>query len=105
MDDFKETFSSIFNVGDALKKIQGKVSNVFATGEAGAGDVKAHVNGKRELIKIEIDDSLFTKENKGMLQDLIVGAVNAAMSNITEKVKEEIVPSELMDIIANMNSK
>ena len=47
MENFDNTFNSLFNIGDALKQIQDNVANISATGEAGAGDIKAIVNGKR----------------------------------------------------------
>ena len=101
MENFDNTFNSLFNIGDALKQIQDKVANISAIGEAGGGDIKATVNGKRELVKIEIENSML--ENKEVLQDLIVGAVNSAMANVTSKIRTEIVPDSVMDMISDIN--
>lgn len=103
MENFDNTFNSLFNIGDALNQIQDKVANISATGEAGAGDIKATVNGKRELVKIEIEDSMINLKNKEVLQDLIVGAVNSAMANVTGKIRTEIVPDSVMDMISDIN--
>ncbi len=105
MENFDYTFNSLFNIGDTLKQIQDKIANISETGEAGAGDIKAVVNGKRELIKIEIDDAMIDIKNKDVLQDLIVAAVNSAMNNIADKIKNEIMPENMMNMMSNPNKK
>ncbi len=71
-----------------MKEAQDNLGGIFADGEAGAGLVKATVNGKKQVLKIEIDDSLMKLEDKEMLQDLMVAAVNKALSNVEEKSGE-----------------
>jgi len=71
-----------------LKEAQDNLVNITADGEAGAGMVKATVNGKRQIIKIDIDSSILSKEDKQMLQDLTIAAVNQAMENIESKIKQ-----------------
>jgi DNA-binding YbaB/EbfC family protein len=63
-----------------------------ATVEASAGNdrVKVVVTGARELASITIDPALLKEEDLGMVQDLIVVAVNAGMTKSTEMVEAEI---------------
>jgi DNA-binding YbaB/EbfC family protein len=63
-----------------------------ATVEASAGNdrVKVVVTGARELASITIDPALLKEEDLGMVQDLIVAAVNAGMTKSTEMVEAEI---------------
>ena len=63
-----------------------------ATVEASAGNdrVKVVVNGARELVSIAIDPNLLKEEDLGMVQDLIVAAVNAGMVKSNEMVEAEI---------------
>lgn len=63
-----------------------------ATIEASAGNdrVKVVVNGARELVSIAIDPNLLKEEDLGMVQDLIVAAVNAGMVKSNEMVEAEI---------------
>jgi DNA-binding YbaB/EbfC family protein len=61
-----------------------------AEGEAGAGMVKVTVNGDRKVVKIDMDESLITPQDKEMLSDLIVAATNIAMEQIEGKIKEEM---------------
>ena len=59
-------------------------------GEAGGGMVKAVVNGKKELVDLVIDDSLYNPGDKDMLKDLIVAATNIAMEKADILAKEEM---------------
>lgn len=46
---------------------------------SGGGMVKAVVNGKHEVVRMEIDPEAVDPEDVEMLQDLVVAAVNEAM--------------------------
>jgi nucleoid-associated protein EbfC len=73
-----------------LKEAQDNLVNVKADGESGAGMVKATVNGKKQLISIDIDPSLLKAEDKTILQDLVVAAVNKATEEAEILAKEEL---------------
>lgn len=45
---------------------------------------------KKKLIKLEIDEDIIKKEDKELMADLIVAAVNKAMENVEEKANEEL---------------
>jgi DNA-binding YbaB/EbfC family protein len=72
----------------AIRKEELKADTI----EAGAGNdrVKVVVNGAHELVSIQIDPQLLKEEDLGMVQDLIVAAVNAGMAKSTEMVEAEI---------------
>lgn len=76
-----------------MKEAQDRLEFIEETGEAGAGMVKATVNGKKELISIEIDESLMTKDDREVIQDLTVAAVNNALQKAEVSAKEEIKKS------------
>ena len=59
-------------------------------GSAGGGMVKAVMSGKHELRRLTIDPSLVNAEDVGMLEDLIVAAVNDARVKVEAHVKEEM---------------
>jgi len=73
-----------------LKEAQDNLAHVRATGESGGGMVKAVVNGKKQLISIDIDPSLLKTEDKGILQDRVVAAVNKASEEAETLAKEEL---------------
>ena len=73
-----------------LKEAQDSLVNISAEGEAGAGMVKATINGKKQIISVSFDDSLMTKKDKEMLQDLIQVAINEALAKGKEEVNSEM---------------
>lgn len=73
-----------------LKKMKENLGTITATGEAGGGMVKAIVNGNRQIIKIEIEESLLKVTDKDILQDLTVAAVNKALQEIEIIIKDEL---------------
>ncbi len=76
-----------------LKEAQDNLVNITAHAEAGAGLVKATANGKRQLVKLEIDKDLVKPEDAEMLADLVVAAANKALAEVDEKAKEEMKKS------------
>ena len=73
-----------------MKEAQENLKNITVEAEAGAGMVKAKANGHRKLLKLEIDETLFKKENSEMLTDLVIAAVNKALDEASEKGQEEL---------------
>jgi len=73
-----------------LKEAQDNLVNVHATGESGGGLVKVTVNGKKQIIHLDIDNDLIKPTDKEMLQDLVVAAVNKALEDVEEKAREEL---------------
>lgn len=70
-----------------LKKAQEELAVLEVHGESGGGLVKIVMNGKREALKISIDDSL-VKEDRDMLEDLVAAAINDAVRKVA-KLKQE----------------
>lgn len=76
---------------ERLKVSQEKISEIRTEGESGAGMVKVIINGNRKIMRIEIDESLMN--DKEMVQDLTVAAVNNAIKNMDEMIKSEMSKS------------
>ncbi len=91
--DMMKMLGKVKEVQSKMKEAQENLGHITTTGEAGAGMVVATVNGKKELINLEIDESLFTPDDKDMLKDLIIAAVNKAIINVDVLAKEEIKKS------------
>lgn len=90
MFDFMNMMNKVKEVQAKVKEVQGRLVHLTAEGEAGAGMVKVTVNGDRKVVKIDMDESLITPQDKEMLSDLIVAATNIAMDQIEGKIKEEM---------------
>ncbi|HYI78327.1 MAG TPA: YbaB/EbfC family nucleoid-associated protein [Chryseolinea sp.] len=90
MFDMMKMMGKMKEVQARMKESQEKLGTLYATGESGAGLVKAKVNGKKQLITLDIDSSLMKAEDKTILQDLIVAAVNKASEEAEVLAKEEM---------------
>jgi len=73
-----------------IKAAQENLVNISAEGESGAGMVRAVVNGKKQLLQLDIDASIDGPEDTEMRKDLIIAAVNKAIEAVDIKVKEEM---------------
>lgn len=70
-----------------FKQIQEELEALHVTGESGAGLVQITVNGTGEALNVKIDDAVY-KEDKQILQGLLVGAINDANHKRELKKKE-----------------
>ncbi|MFB9862582.1 YbaB/EbfC family nucleoid-associated protein [Rufibacter immobilis] len=73
-----------------MKEAQDNLKHIRVTAEAGGGMVQATVSGERRLLKVEFDESLMNPNDKEMLADLVVAAVNKALDEAGERAKEEM---------------
>ena len=62
-----------------MMKMQEEMENKTYTAAAGGGMVKAEVNGKHEVVSLEINPEAVAPDDVDMLQDMIIAAVNEAM--------------------------
>jgi len=88
--DMMGMMGKVKELQDKMQQAQGQLQHITATGEAGGGLVKATANGHRTLVKLEIDSSLLTPEDREMLPDLVVAAVNKALETAGEMAKSEL---------------
>jgi len=93
MFDMMKMLGKMKEVQSKMKEAQDKLATIQVTGESGAGLVKATMNGKRQLISIDLDPSLLKAEDKIILQDLVVAAVNKASEEAEVRAKEELKKS------------
>ena len=72
-----------------MKESQEKIKNIQVQGISGANSVKVTLNGDGEMVKLEISPEII-KEEKTIIEDLIVAAHNNAKSQLKTKTSEEI---------------
>ncbi|OGU54614.1 MAG: nucleoid-associated protein, YbaB/EbfC family [Ignavibacteria bacterium RBG_13_36_8] len=73
-----------------MERVQNELANKTVTEESGGGIVKATVNGKKEVISIQIDNEIINSGDKEMLEDLIVAAINKALESAGKMAEEEL---------------
>lgn len=75
---------------EEMQKVQQELANKTVTEESGGGMVKAIANGSKEIVRIEIDPSVIVAEDKEILEDLIVAAVNKALGSANKMAEAEM---------------
>lgn len=90
MEDFKKVLAQVQEAQRKVQEIQRKLGYIQATGESGAGAVKATVDGHKKVLKLDIDKEFLHPEEKETLQDLIIAAITLATQAVSERVREEI---------------
>lgn len=74
---------------DKVKEIQEQLEATEVTGESGAGMVRVTMNGKHDVKKVDIDDSLLS-EDKEVLEDLVAAAVNATVRRLEQQRQDKM---------------
>ncbi|HVC00615.1 MAG TPA: YbaB/EbfC family nucleoid-associated protein [Steroidobacteraceae bacterium] len=73
---------------ETMKKAQAELGGLEVTGEAGAGMVKIVMNGRHEACKVLIEPRLLG-EDRDMLEDLLVAAINDASRRVAARTEEK----------------
>src|SRR5271156_2472384 len=76
-------------IREEMDRLQGAIAKITADGDAGAGMVKAKVNGHMEVVRCEISEELMKLNDREMLEDLVRAAVNQAIKKAKQTVAEE----------------
>jgi DNA-binding YbaB/EbfC family protein len=73
-----------------MAKLQEELEDRTVEASAGGGMVTVVVNGRQEIVSINIEPEVINSDDKEMLQDLILAAVNDGLSRAKEMVNEEM---------------
>tara|TARA_B100000029_G_scaffold305695_1_gene298524 strand:- start:1427 stop:1765 length:339 start_codon:yes stop_codon:yes gene_type:complete len=89
MTDFTKILNKAKELETKVKESQEKIKKIKAEGISGANSVKVTLNGEGEMIEINISLEIM-KEEKSILEDLIMAAHNNAKAQLKSKTSEEI---------------
>ena len=73
-----------------MKKIQEQIAREEVTGSSGGEMVKVTINGKFEVLDVQLDRKLLEEGNVDMLEGMIVAAMNNAVAKMQELLKEKV---------------
>ena len=73
---------------ETMQKAQAELADMEITGESGAGMVKIVLNGRHEAKSIAIEPKLLG-EDLGLLEDLVVAAINDAVHKLAARTQEK----------------
>ena len=89
MTEFKKILDKAKELETKMKESQEKIKNIRVEGVSGSNSVKVILDGEGEMQKIEISNEIL-KEERPIIEELIVAAHNNAKTQLKSKTNEEI---------------
>tara|TARA_B100000674_G_C37534009_1_gene775197 strand:- start:267 stop:584 length:318 start_codon:yes stop_codon:yes gene_type:complete len=89
MTDFNKILDKAKELEAKMRESQENIKKIRVEGISGSNSVRIILDGEGEMQKIEISEEIL-KEEKSIIEDLIVAAHNNAKSQIKTKTSEEI---------------
>lgn len=89
MTDFSKILNKAKELETKMKESQEKIKNIEVEGTSGTNSVKVKLNGDGEMIELKISPETI-REEKSIIEDLIVAAHNNAKVQLKSKTSEEI---------------
>jgi nucleoid-associated protein EbfC len=86
---FASMMKSLPKIKEEMERLQQRLGQLSAEGDAGGGMVKVRVNGHMEILACTLSDEAVKLGDKEMLEDLIRAAVNQALQRARQLVAEE----------------
>ena len=83
-------FKQAQDMQSKLAEIQESLADKTVEVSTGGGMVKVVANGLNEIISVHIDDELINMSDRGMLEDLITGAMNEVQKKVKELAQGEM---------------
>jgi nucleoid-associated protein EbfC len=81
-----------------MAKMQEELAERVVTATSGGGAVKVEMNGQKELVSVQIDPEVLQEENREMLEDLILAAVNESLKKV-----DDMTAAEMQKLTGGMN--
>ena len=89
MTDLNKILDKAKELEAKMKESRENIKKIKVEGISGSNSVKVILDGEGEMQKIEISNELF-KEDKSIIEDLIIAAHNKAKDQLKIKTNEEI---------------
>ena len=89
MTDFKKILDKAKELESKMKESQKKIKEIKVEGVSGTNSVKVVLDGEGEMQSIKLSEEIM-REDKTIIEDLIVAAHNSAKSQLKTKTAEEI---------------
>ncbi|UCD66087.1 MAG: YbaB/EbfC family nucleoid-associated protein [Deltaproteobacteria bacterium] len=88
--DMNEIMKQAQQMQQRMSQVQNELAGRTVTASVGGGMVEVTVNGKNELLSVQIDKEVINPEDQEMLQDLIVSAVNEGIKKAQDMAQAEM---------------
>lgn len=81
-----------------MSRLQEELGEKTVESSSGGGAVRVVANGRKELVSLQIDPEAISEDNREILEDMIVAAVNEAFNRV-----DEMISSEMQKLTGGMN--
>ena len=88
--NLKDVLQTAQRMQQELARVQQELASQVVEGSSGGGMVVAKVNGRSQLVSISFEQEIVDANEVEMLQDLVVAAVNQALSKASELAQREM---------------
>ena len=89
----KGSMSTMLNQAREIQKkieeVQSDLENIMISSESGGGLVTVMINGKQEILELNISKEAM-EEDKELLEDLIISAINKALNDSQEEMQSRM---------------
>ena len=89
MVNMKKLMKQAQDMQSQMMTTQKELESMEVEGNAGGGAVTAKLNGKKEILSLKIDSDLL-KEEKDMIEDMIIASINQAQAKIDKISKDKM---------------
>lgn len=90
--DMQQLLAQAQQMQQAVLEAQAEIAAAEVEGQAGGGLVKVTIKATGEIVALTIDPKVVDPEDVEGLQDLVIGAINAAMANAQQVAAERLGP-------------
>ena len=90
MGNIQQLMQQAQRMQQQMAQKQAELAEKTVTAQSGGGMVTATVNGAHELLERSIDPDVIDPDEKEMLEDMVVAAVNQAMQQAEEMAQQEL---------------
>ncbi len=90
MKGFANIMKQAQKMQEQIAKIQEGLAQKKVEATSGGGMVTVEVNGQQEILSIRIDPEVIKPDDKEMLEDLVLAAVNEGLRKSKDLMKEEM---------------
>jgi DNA-binding YbaB/EbfC family protein len=90
MKDMQGILRQAQQMQERLARLQEELAGKTVEASAGGGMVTVVVNGRQEVLSVRIEKEVVSPEDVELLQDLVAGAVNEAISRSRKMMADEM---------------
>ena len=103
-NNLKDLLNEMQSYASELSKVKQELDKISVSASSGGGMVEVQMNGEHLISKLSISDYLFEMQDKKMIEDLVIAAINSANKKLDEELAKQSqskLDSVMKDIFKN----